>query len=175
MYPDGLFQAICRGLAAQKREDKTGGIRSLALTPQRLLSLSMACSEASGGSFPEIVHKKGEFDISSLQMELNAVEEATGRFRTKRGGEILKPIGDWPENWLDDIHEFDGHGVDDTPEGREGETILKGELDSLYIQSGIESAVDDVSGASLNLDMVRAGRDVEMGFFKTMGVFDRVP
>ena len=48
IYPDGLCQTICRGLAAQKREDKTGGIRSLAMNPQRLLSLSMACPEASG-------------------------------------------------------------------------------------------------------------------------------
>ena len=145
------------------------------MNPERLLSLSMACSQASGGYPPEIVNKKGEFDISSLQMEVNSVGESTGRFRTKRGGEILKPIGEWPENWLDDVHEFDGHGVEDAPEGREGEIILKGELDSLYIQNGIEGAVDDVSGAALNPDMVRAGRDVEMGFFKTMGVYDRVP
>ena len=85
----------------------------------------------------------------------------TGRFRKRRGGEILKPIGDWPENWLDSIHEFDGHGV------REGETILKSELDSLYLQNEIEGAVDDVTGATLDPDMVWAGRDVEMGFFKT--------
>ena len=57
----------------------------------------------------------------------------------------------------------------------EGEIILKGELCSLYVQNGIEGAVDDVSGTTLDPDMVRAGRDVEMGFFKTMGVFDRVP
>ena len=73
IYPDGLCQAICRGLAAQKREDKTGGIRSLAMNPERLLSLSMACSEASGGYPPEIVNKKGEFDITRLQMEVNSV------------------------------------------------------------------------------------------------------
>ena len=120
IYPDGLCQAICRGLAAQKREDSTGRVRSLAMTPQRRLSMSMACSQASGGYPPEIVNKKGEFDISSLQMEVNAMGEATGRFRKKHGGEILKPIGDGPENWLDDIHEFDGHGVDDAAEGREG-------------------------------------------------------
>ena len=101
--------------------------------------------------------------------------DATGRFRKKRGGEVLKPIGDRPENWLDDIHEIYGHGVDDTPEGRGGEIILKGELDSLYVQNGTEGAIDDVSGATLDPDMVGAGRDVEMGFFKTVGVYDRVP
>ena len=42
IYPDGLCQAICRELAAQKMKDKLGKVRSLAMTPQRLLSLSMA-------------------------------------------------------------------------------------------------------------------------------------
>ena len=35
---------------------------------------------------------------------------------------------------------------------------MKRELDSLYVQNWIEGAVDDVSGATLNPDMVRAGR-----------------
>ena len=118
------------------------------MTPQRLLSLSMARSQASGGYPPEIVNEEGRFDISGLQMEVNALGEPTEKFRKKRGGEVLKPIGDWPENWLDNIHEFDGHGVDDLPEDRSGETILKAELDSLYVQNGIEGAVDDVSGAT---------------------------
>ena len=43
------------------------------------------------------------------------------------------------------------------------------------MQNGIEGAVDDVPGATLDPDIVRAGGDVEMGFFKTLGVYDRVP
>ncbi len=154
---------------------KGGGMRSPARNHPGGGGLGRGWSEGSGGYPPEIVRRKGQFDISSLQMEVNSVGEATGRFRTKRGGEILKPIGDWPENWLDDIHEFYGHGVEDTPEGREGEIIQKGELDSLYVQDGIEGAVDDVSGATLGPDMGRAGREVEMGFFKSMGVYGRLP
>jgi hypothetical protein len=84
IYPDGLCQAICRGLAAQKREDRLGKVRSLAMTPQRLLSLSLACSQASGGYPPEIVNEGGRFDISGLQMEVNALGEPTGKFRKKR-------------------------------------------------------------------------------------------
>ena len=72
-------------------------------------------------------------------MEVNALGEPTGKFRKKSVCEILKPIGECPENWLDNIHEFDGHGVDDLPESREGEIILKSELDSLYVQNGIEA------------------------------------
>ena len=75
---DELCQAICRGLAAQKREDSMGRVRSLAMTPQRLLSMSMVCSQASGGYPPEIVNKEGEFDISSLQMEVNVMGRRPG-------------------------------------------------------------------------------------------------
>ena len=46
---------------------------------------------------------------------------------------------------------------------------------SLYVQCGVESACDDVSGAVLDSALVHAGRAVEMGFFKHMGVYERVP
>ena len=102
------------------------------------------------------MNEEGRFDIRSLRMGVIALGEMIERFRKKRGGEILKPIGDWPENWLDDIHEFDRHGVDDLSAGREGEIILKREVGRLYLQNGVEGAVDDVSGATLSPDMVRA-------------------
>ena len=84
---------------------------------------------------------------------------------------MLKAIGDWPESCLDNIHEFNGHGVDDLPEHSSGEAILKRELDSLYVQNGIEGAVDVVSGATLDPGLVRTGYKFEMGCFKTMGVW----
>ena len=73
------------------------------------------------------------------------------------------------------MHEFDGHGVLDAVDDNAGEDLLAGELSTLYVQHGVESAVDDVSGAMLDPKMVRAGRDVEMGFFRDMGVYDCVP
>ena len=89
------------------------------MTPQRLMSISMACTQASGGYPPEIVNEKGEFDASSLKMEANSMGDITGRFKKKkRGGEILRPIGSWPENWLDEVHELDGPGVDSSPADR---------------------------------------------------------
>ena len=39
----------------------------------------------------------------------------------------------------------------------------------------MEYASDDVSGADLDPELVKAGRAVEMGFFKNMVVYDRVP
>ena len=72
-------------------------------------------------------------------------------------------------------HEFDGHGLDATPENREGEILLQDELLSLYIRNAVEESIDDISGAYLDPELVKAGRDVEMGFFKNMRVYDRVP
>ena len=88
---------------------------------------------------------------------------------------VLKPIGEWPEKWADYIHEIDGHGVDALPEDRQGENILINKLCSLYVQHGIEEAIDDVSGACLDPALVKAGRILEMNYFKDMKVYERVP
>ena len=93
----------------------------------------------------------------------------------ERPGEMLKPKGDWPENWLDTAHEFDGHGIDAYPLHRTCKGILDAHVSSLYVQHGVEYASDDVSGADLDPKLVKAGRAVEMGFFKDMVLYDRVP
>ena len=48
-------------------------------------------------------------------------------------------------------------------------------MSTLYVESGIEYAVDDVSGALLDPKLVHEGRGVEMKFFEGMHVYDRVP
>ena len=53
--------------------------------------------------------------------------------------------------------------------------MLLQEINSLYIQNGVEAAVDYVSGAWLDPATVQDERAVEMGFFKSMGVYDYVP
>ena len=88
---------------------------------------------------------------------------------------ISRPIGNWPERWADCTHELDGHGVDAKPEDRSGETILDKELFSLYVQNVIEEAADDVSDAHLDPFLVKAGRILEMKYFKDMKVYERVP
>ena len=50
IYPEKLCSAICRGLANQKRTDRTSTIQSLPMTIGRLSSLNMLCCEASGMS-----------------------------------------------------------------------------------------------------------------------------
>ena len=49
------------------------------------------------------------------------------------------------------------------------------ELQSLYVHHGIEEAIDDVSNAYLDPSLVKEARSVEMGFFKDMKVYERVP
>ena len=128
----------------------------------------------------EIVNKNGEVDLRLIQMEVDAQREVTGKFRKKktsveRPGKMHKPKGDWPENWLDTVHEFDGHGIGADPLDRTGEGILDAHVSSLYAQHGVKYVSDDVSGADLDPKLVKAGRAVEMGFFENMVVYDRVP
>ena len=52
---------------------------------------------------------------------------------------------------------------------------MREHLSALYVQHGVESASDDVSGACIDPKLVHEGRAVEMDFFKPMGVYDYVP
>ena len=108
-------------------------------------------------------------------MEVDGEEQPTGRFRKRRLVGTSKPVGNWPEHWVDPIHEFDGHGIDVEGENRTGEELLLNELSALYVQHGIVIAVDDVSGSWLDPVAVKKGREVEMALFEKMQVYARVP
>ena len=142
----------------------------------RLLSLSMSVQEASGGYPPEIVDGRGRFTVDDIQIEVDNEGRYTGNFRKKdRPGTTFRPCGTWPEHRGNYTHELEGHGLDGNIEDMTGEHILSGELNSLYIQNGVEMACDDVPGAVLDPKMVHDARGAEMGLFKGMGVYDRVP
>ena len=151
----------------------------------RLMSLSMACQEATGGYPPDIVDEKGMFTLDGIQFEVDDKDEPTGRWRSREGvspdrspssplkmaggpkltsrpAGITMPKGDWPAHWADYTHEYDGHGIDALADDRDGEELLDRELASLYIQHGIEEAVDDVSGANLGPKLVHQGRALEI-------------
>ena len=54
-----------------------------------------------------------EFDLSTIQMEVEGEENVpTGRFRRKRLNPSNKPAGNWPDHWIDSIHEAAGHSID---------------------------------------------------------------
>jgi hypothetical protein len=181
IYPPGLCRAICRGLAAQVREDKSGRMRSSAMSASQLrasagnlMSIAECCRQASGTACRENVPTFDHLDGIQIEVEEDGV--ATGNLRIKkRPGEIYRPVGQWPEHWGDFTHELDGHGLDASSENVDGETMLNEAIMSLYLQNGIETACDDVSGAALDPSMVHEARGTEIAYFKGMGVYERVP
>ena len=179
VYPHRLCCAICKGVAAQIRQDKSGRVQLDPVTKTQLHSLiprlKLLCCEATGGYPPEIVNEQGEFTLDNIQIEVDGEGKSTGKFRKVRPAGVTRPPGDWPSHWADVIHEFDGHGIKADGEDRDGETILNEQLFALYVQNGVEVASDDVSGAWLDPELVREGRAVEMSFFESMRVYDRVP
>ncbi len=60
-----------------------------------------------------------------------------------------------------------------------GVTLLKAEMDGLSHKCGYEAAWDDVSNAAVVPNLVREARgearDLEMDYFRTLGVYERVP
>ena len=57
------------------------------------------------------------------------------------------PVGDYPLNWCDGLHNEDGQGLRHSARDQTGEQVLSRELAALYIREGIEYATDDVSNA----------------------------
>ena len=49
---------------------------------------------------------------------------------------------------------------------------MKKELDGLTFNGGYEVAWDDVTNAELVPELVKAARQVEMGYFRKLGVYD---
>ena len=117
----------------------------------------------------------GKLSLNNIQIETDDNGNNTGKFRKMRPAGATNPRGDWPSHWSDVVHEFDGHGIGVEGHDRTGEDMLPQEINSLYVQHGVEAAVDYVSGAWLDPAMVQDGRAVEMDFFKSMGVYDDVP
>ena len=56
-----------------------------------------------------------------------------------------------------------------------GVTLLKVEMDRLSFKGGCEAAWDDVSNVELVTKLAREARELEMDYFKKLGVYERVP
>ena len=145
-YPAGLCEAICRGVAKQKRLDLSRKFTTLPMAPKQLQSLSSLCREATSG-------------------------ESVGSWPSG----VVCPVGDYPTHWSDGIHDRDGHGLATSIDNTGGEEALVRELNVLMCQHGVAYAYDDVSNAALEPDLVKQARVLEMKFFSDMGVYTRVP
>ena len=96
-YPDGLCRAICVGLQKQKRHDMGRKVTSLAMTPQRLSSIGMACCEATG------------IEMNSIHLEGYNDHEHVGHGGVAQTRVVHRPVGGWSKTWIDTVHEDDGH------------------------------------------------------------------
>ena len=88
---------------------------------------------------------------------------------------ITRPTGDYPEHWIDEWHDED---VGDDVRGdrpQTGVTLLKAELDGLSYKGGHEAAWEDISNAELVPKLVREARELEMEYFRKLGVYERAP
>jgi hypothetical protein len=98
-----------------------------------------------------------------------------------------KTIITFPEHWIDSKHEPEGTGrllmVTDDVEGKRscvsvhtgfniGEDTLRREMKTIIEKySGYVECWDDVSIMPLDVKLMRAGRDLEMEFFRNIGVW----
>ena len=144
-YPRELCEAICRGIAKQKRLDPSRKFTTLPMCGKRLTSLSSLCRKASMDAGKRSWPKSPE-----------------------------QPIGSYPKHWSDALHDNDGHGLATTITNTDGEEALMRELNVLMCQNGVAYAYDDVSNAALIPDLVNKARKLEMELFADMGVYTRV-
>ena len=78
----------------------------------------------------------------------------------------------WPEHWKEDLHEEDGASKNKKDEG--GVELMKAELMKLQMKNGKYWASDDVSGATLDPELVKKARQVELDYFRKMVVYRKV-
>mgnify|MGYP003337110591 CR=1 FL=1 len=88
---------------------------------------------------------------------------------------VTAPIGSWPSNWVDTLHEPDG-GLDmygSRPQ--RGIELLQSELDALTMRNSVSVARYDVSGAELDPEWVAQARHEELTCVRQLGVCSVVP
>ena len=151
VYPPALCQAMCRGIAKQKKSELGGVATTGANNRKQLESLMYKVADASG------LVGQGRVRVHSRKRPMS------------------RPIGDWSEHWIDNVHE---HGGGEDMFGgriRDGVDVMRKEMNALYERHGMPEAWDDMNNVFLDADKVKAAREVEMSFFKKLGVYRRVP
>ena len=88
--------------------------------------------------------------------------------------ETLRPKGEWPEHWKDEMHEPDGGSDSRGIRPQVGCDLLKKEMHMLNCRNGVEYAEDDVSNQVLDPTLLKEARREEMKYFEKLGVYERV-
>ena len=61
------------------------------------------------------------FEFNMIQMDVEGENSTpTGGFMRKRLNDSHKPVGKWPEYWIDPVHEADGHSINSLVDDRAG-------------------------------------------------------
>ena len=187
LYPDELCKEVCLGLKDQIEYDNKGlkclgsldekelkqMVDDMVDTAEEFAKDSHGSEEASN----HLTDEAGPKPISQRKVRWSdevddTEEELMTMATTKERGDRYEA---WPANWKDMIHDEDG-GMDmfgRRPQN--GTATLRHELSKLAFSDGVEWAQDDVSGVNLDPSMMRKAREVEMTFFRKMGVYTRVP
>ena len=91
-----------------------------------------------------------------------------------RSGGVNRPVGDWPSDWVDTVHDEDGGEDLIGVRPQTGVQVLKEAMYGLVCRNSIWKAWDDVSNVELNVDDVKAARALEMKYFEKLGVYEKV-
>ena len=126
VYPTALCEAILNGVIKQKRADDLGRIGTGKMSRGGVAA--MVRDICRGGDTAEKDVQKAARRVMSM---------ATTR-------ETLRPKGEWPEHWKDEMHEPDGGSDSRGIRPQVGCDLLKKEMHMLNCRNGVEYAEDDV-------------------------------
>ena len=154
VYPKKLCDAIVTGVIKQKALDASNVINMGSMSKKQLSSFASGI-------------------CADLRRERLLVQHG-GCSSITREGDVNRPVGNWPKDWVDTIHEEEGgddqHGV----RPQRGVEVLKEAMYALVCKNTMWTAWDDVTNVQLNVDDVKAARALEMQYFEKLGVYDRV-
>ena len=114
--------------------------------------------------------------LGNLISRVRQADDDVGKLFRGYGNEasIQRPVGTWPKEWVDFVHEEHGGRDERGVRPQQGIEILRGQMQALYMKNGIMTATDDVNDVDLDAGMVQQAREEEMSFFKKLGVYTRV-
>ena len=160
VYPVKLCEAILDGLIQQKKEDSLGRVSTGSMNRGGVASLIRDLCRGGG---PE------DASVQKAARSVMSMATTAGLSST-----TMRPKGDWPKHWVDEMHEEDGGEDDRGIRPQRGVEILKREMHLLNCRNGIEYAEDDTNQQVLEPTLVKAARKVEMEYFEKLGVYERV-
>ena len=154
VYPEMLCQAIVDGMLRQKNIDESNRVSTMEMSRGQLNLFSQRLHE-------EVRRERSHGRAGNCSSVV-------------REGSINKPMGNWPADWVDTVHEEDGGDDSLGVRPQSGVEVLKDCMFGLICKNSIWQAWDDVSNAVLNPDDVKAARALEMQYFEKLRVYDRV-